>query len=43
MNFVGVAVNEVIERSTSARRHLGKLFSELVKKQIVTIDQYHQG
>lgn len=41
--FVHFAINHVLERSGVARRLTGTLLHDLVKKDVLTIDQYLQG
>ncbi|XP_076087139.1 eukaryotic translation initiation factor 4 gamma 3-like isoform X1 [Mytilus galloprovincialis] len=41
--FVSECINQVLERSTVARRHTGLLLHDLVKKPIITDKQYLQG
>ncbi len=41
--FVNVAVTEVLERSQLARTMTGDLLNELVKQEVLSLDQYIQG
>ncbi|GBN38454.1 Eukaryotic translation initiation factor 4 gamma 3 [Araneus ventricosus] len=41
--FINAAINQVLERSSRARYSLGQLLSALLKKKIITFDQYKKG
>ncbi|GIY97930.1 eukaryotic translation initiation factor 4 gamma 3 [Caerostris extrusa] len=41
--FINAAVNQVLERSSQARFSLGQLLYSLLKKKIITFDQYKKG
>ncbi|XP_055935890.1 eukaryotic translation initiation factor 4 gamma 3-like isoform X2 [Argiope bruennichi] len=41
--FINAAINQVLERSSQARYSLGQLLSSLLKKKIITFDQYKKG
>ncbi|GFY43048.1 eukaryotic translation initiation factor 4 gamma 3 [Trichonephila inaurata madagascariensis] len=41
--FITYAINQVLERSSQARYSLGQLLYSLLKKKIITFDQYKNG
>ncbi|GFU09861.1 eukaryotic translation initiation factor 4 gamma 3 [Nephila pilipes] len=41
--FITFAINQVLERSSQARYSLGQLLYSLLKKKIITFDQYKNG
>ncbi|GIY74247.1 eukaryotic translation initiation factor 4 gamma 3 [Caerostris extrusa] len=41
--FINAAINQVLERSSQARFSLGQLLYSLLKKKIITFDQYKKG
>ncbi|GIX74715.1 eukaryotic translation initiation factor 4 gamma 3 [Caerostris darwini] len=41
--FINAAINQVLERSSQARFSLGQLLYSLLKKKILTFDQYKKG
>ncbi|GBM60304.1 Eukaryotic translation initiation factor 4 gamma 3 [Araneus ventricosus] len=41
--FINAAINQVLEQSSQARYSLGQLLSSLLKKKIITFEQYKKG
>ncbi|CAL1268469.1 unnamed protein product [Larinioides sclopetarius] len=41
--FINAAINQVLERSSQARYSLGQLLASLMKKKIISFDQYKKG
>ncbi|XP_076365221.1 eukaryotic translation initiation factor 4 gamma 3-like isoform X2 [Tachypleus tridentatus] len=42
-SFVSSAINQVLERSSQARHLVGQLFHDLVRKNILSVEQYVEG
>ncbi|XP_013777285.1 eukaryotic translation initiation factor 4 gamma 3-like [Limulus polyphemus] len=42
-SFISSAINQVLERSSQARHLVGQLFHDLVRKNILSVEQYVEG